>query len=82
MAYTNIIYWLGLLALPCAALPLLHVIRGLRRGWFHCRDGVTRIKREVNPGVFWFEVSASLVLAMGLTSISILAAARLIGADT
>jgi hypothetical protein len=43
---------------------------------------MTRIKRESNPGVFWFEVSASLVLAMGLTSISILAAAKLIGADT
>jgi hypothetical protein len=82
MAYTHIAYWLGLLALPCAALLLLHVIRGLRRGWFFRRDGITRIKREFNPGAFWFEVSASLVLAMGLTSISILAAAKLIGADT
>ena len=82
MAYTHIAYWLVLLALPCAALLVLHVMRGLRRGWFFRRDGITRIKREFNPGVFWFEVSASLVLAIGLISIGVWAAAKVIGTNT
>lgn len=82
MAYPDISYWFCLLALPCAGLLVAHVIRGLRRGWFRRRDGITRIKRDVNPGVFWLEVSASLGLAAGLISISIYAVVRLIRAAT
>jgi hypothetical protein len=77
MAYLEITYWLGLFLFPFAALLVVHVIRGLHRGWFHRRDGVSRIKRGVNPAVFWFEVCASLCLALGLTATSLLAASRL-----
>jgi hypothetical protein len=75
-------YWLGLLCLPAAGLAVAYVLRGLNRGWFYRRDGVTRVKREASPAVFWFEVGASLALATALTLIGLFAAARLVGANT
>lgn len=78
--FANLVYWSGLLCLPAAGLTVIHVLRGLRRGWFYRRDGLTCIRREVSPAVFWFEVIASLVLAASLALIGLYTAAGLIGA--
>jgi hypothetical protein len=81
VAYPDMIYWFSLLALSGAALLVIYIMQGLRRGWFRRNDEISRIKRGVNPRMFWLEVSVALGLAIGLTVISIFAATRLIGAN-
>lgn len=63
-----------------AGLLVRYAVRGVKRGSFMRRDGVTRLRRETSPRAFAFEVVAVVVLVLVLAGLGLRAAARLFAA--
>jgi len=63
-----------------AWLLVRHTVRGVRRGWFMHRDGVTRLRREASPRAFAFEVVALSAMVVALAGLGLRAAMRLLAA--
>jgi len=70
-----------LFACPITAWLLVrHTVRGVKRGWFMRRDGVTRLRREASPRAFAFEVVALAAMVVALAGLGVRAAVRVFAA--